>query len=109
MCLILAVGVINIFGPKHSGSFSIWLAVPAVLIVVLIIILSAPHLNTLYLEPPQENLGNMWIAFTGVILALSGVEAIANITGGMKLDPDSTPERPRVTRPPTRERRAGVR
>lgn len=102
MGLILAVGIVNFFGPKHSGSFSIWLAIPAVIIVVLIIILSAPHLNTLYLEPPQESFGSTWIAFTGVILALSGVEAIANITGVMKLDPGSTPERPKVTRTATK-------
>jgi nucleotide-binding universal stress UspA family protein len=34
----------------------------------------------------------------GVILALSGVEAVANITGVMKLDADSTPDKPKVTR-----------
>ena len=32
MGLILIVGVINYFGPKHSGSVSIWLAIPAVLV-----------------------------------------------------------------------------
>jgi amino acid transporter/nucleotide-binding universal stress UspA family protein len=102
MGLILVVGVINYFGPKHSGSVSIWLAVPAVVIVALIIILSAPHLNVLYLEPRHENLGHTWVAFVGVILALSGVEAIANITGVMKTDPDSTPEHPKVTRTATK-------
>jgi amino acid transporter/nucleotide-binding universal stress UspA family protein len=102
MGLILAVGVINFFGPKHSGSVSIWLAVPAVIVVAVIIVLSAPHLNTLYLEPPHESLRHTWVAFVGVILALSGVEAIANITGVMKLDPDSTPERPKVTRTATK-------
>jgi len=102
MGLILVIGIINYFGPKHSGSFSIWLAIPAVLMVVMIIILSAPHLNTLYLEPSQESLGHTWVAFVGVILALSGVEAIANITGVMKTDPDSTPERPKVTRTATK-------
>ena len=102
MVLILAVGLVNFFGPKHSGSFSIWLAVPAVIAVTIIILLSAPHLNTLYLEPPHESLGSTWIAFTGVILALSGVEAIANITGVMKLDSNSTPARPKVTRTATK-------
>lgn len=102
MGLILAVGAVNFFGPKHSGSFSIWLAVPAVVMVTLIIILSAPHLNTLYLEPPHESLRHTWVAFVGVILALSGVEAIANITGVMKPDPDSTPERPKVRRTATK-------
>ena len=40
--------------------------------------------------------------FVGVILALSGVEAIANLTGVMKLDPDSTPAAPKVTRTATK-------
>jgi amino acid transporter/nucleotide-binding universal stress UspA family protein len=102
MGLILAVGIINFFGPKHSGSVSIWLAVPAVIVVGIIVSLSAPHLNFAYLEPPHENLGHTWVAFVGVILALSGVEAIANITGVMKTDPDSTPERPKVTRTATK-------
>jgi len=102
MGLILVVGVVNFFGPKHSGSFSIWLAIPAVIVVLLIVLLSAPHLNVLYLEPPHENFGHTWIAFVGVILALSGVEAVANITGVMKLDPDSTPDHPKVTRTATK-------
>jgi amino acid transporter len=102
MGLILVVGVVNFFGPKHSGSFSIWLAIPAVIVVLLIVLLSAPHLNVLYLEPPHENFRHTWIAFVGVILALSGVEAVANITGVMKLDPDSTPEHPKVTRTATK-------
>ena len=102
MGLILAVGVVNYFGPKHSGSVSIWLALPAVLMVGVIVVLSAPHLNVTYLEPRHENLGHTWVAFVGVILALSGVEAIANITGVMKLDPGSTPDRPKVTRTATK-------
>src|SRR4029077_3209550 len=68
----------------------------------IIVVLSAPHLNLQYLEPPHENLGHTWVAFVGVILALSGVEAVANITGVMKLDPDSSPERPKVTRTATK-------
>jgi amino acid transporter/nucleotide-binding universal stress UspA family protein len=102
MGLILAIGAVNFFGPKHSGSVSIWLAIPAIIIVLLIIALSAPHLNVQYLEPPHENFGHTWIAFVGVILALSGVEAVANITGVMKLDPDSTPDSPKVTRTATK-------
>ena len=102
MGLVLAVGVVNYFGPKHSGSVSIWLALPAVLMVAVIVILSAPHLSLLHLEPRHENLRHTWVAFVGVILALSGVEAIANITGVMKTDPDSTPEHPKVTRTATK-------
>lgn len=96
--LIAAVGVINYFGPKHSGAISMWLAVPTVFTVVAILLVSAPHLTTKFLETPHVPFGQSWIAFVGVILALSGVEAVANITGVMKLDPGATPEHPVVTR-----------
>src|SRR6188768_2568016 len=43
MALILIIGAVNYFGPKHSGSVSIWLAIPAVVVVGVIIALSAPH------------------------------------------------------------------
>ncbi len=102
MGLILLVGVINFFGPKHSGSVSLYLAIPAVLVVLIIIGLSAPHLTLVHLEPRHANLGHTWVAFVGVILALSGVEAVANITGVMKADSDSTPEKPKVTRTATK-------
>ena len=102
MALVLMIGAINYFGPKHSGSVSIWLAIPAVIVVVTIVLLSAAHLNIEHFEPRHENLGSTWVAFVGVILALSGVEAVANITGVMKLDPDSTPEHPKVTRTATK-------
>ena len=102
MVLILVVGVVNYFGPKHSGSVSIYLAVPAILVVFAIIAFSIPYLNVSHLEPRHENLGNTWVAFVGVILALSGVEAIANITGVMKLDSDATAAAPKVTRTATK-------
>ncbi|HEX8077292.1 MAG TPA: amino acid permease [Chthoniobacterales bacterium] len=98
MALVLVVGAINYFGPKHSGSVSIWLAIPAVVVVVLIVLMSAPHLSLEHFEPRHDNLAGTWVAFVGVILALSGVEAVANITGVMKLDPGSTSEHPKVTR-----------
>lgn len=98
MVLVAMVGAINFFGPKHSGSVSIYLAVPAVLTVLVIVGLSAGYLTTSHLEPRHANLGVVWTQFVGVILALSGVEAVANITGVMKLDPGSTAEHPKVTR-----------
>jgi len=94
--LILIIGAINYFGPKHSGSFAMWLAVPTVVVVVLIILWSLPHLTLKYLEPSQMGFRKNWVAFVGVILALSGVEAIANLTGVMKLDSSSSLEAPQV-------------
>jgi amino acid transporter/nucleotide-binding universal stress UspA family protein len=94
--VILGIGIMNYFGPKHTGSFAIWLALPMVVCVVAIVALAAPHLTTANLEAPHQGFKANWLAFVGVILALSGVEAIANLTGVMKLDPGSTPESPRV-------------
>ncbi|HEX3818066.1 MAG TPA: amino acid permease [Chthoniobacterales bacterium] len=98
MGLVLVVGVINFFGPRHSGSVSLYLAIPAVLTVIVIIGLSAGYLTTAHLEPRHVSLTVTWTRFVGVILALSGVEAVANITGVMKPDAGSTAEHPKVTR-----------
>jgi len=96
--VLLVLGFINWFGPKHSGSLAVALALPTVIVVVALIAISIPYLTTHSLEPRHESLSMLWVQFVGVILALSGVEAIANLTGVMKLDPGSTPERPSVAR-----------
>jgi amino acid transporter/nucleotide-binding universal stress UspA family protein len=96
--VLLFLGCINYFGPKHSGSLAIALALPTMIVVVVLIAISAPHLTTRFMQPRHESLGVLWVQFVGVILALSGAESIANLTGVMKLDPGSTPERPSVAR-----------
>ena len=97
MGMILLIGIINYFGPKHSGSMAIVLAVPMFVIVILIAGMSLPHLTLNYLQPSHQTLTKNWTEFVGVILALSGVEAIANLTGVMKLDRGATLEEPKVT------------
>jgi len=97
MGMILLIGIINYFGPKHSGSMAIVLAVPMFVIVILIAGMSLPHLTLDYLQPSHQTLTKNWTEFVGVILALSGVEAIANLTGVMKLDRGATMEEPKVT------------
>src|SRR5436190_9936470 len=96
--VLLIMGLVNFFGPKHSGSFAVALALPTAVIVIVLIAISAPHFTTHFLEPRHESLGAVWVQFVGVILALSGAESIANLTGVMKLDPGSTMDRPSVAR-----------
>src|SRR5213082_785512 len=96
IAVLLIMGMINYFGPKHSGSLAVALAVPTLIVVVILIAISTPHLTTHFLQPRHESLGALWVQFVGVILALSGAESIANVTGVMKLDPGSTMERPSV-------------
>jgi len=102
MGFILFVGFINFFGPKHTGSIAVSLAAPMVGVVIIIILLSLPHLTTRNLEPLKPVFSTNWIALTNLILALSGVQAIANLTGVMKLDPGSTIENPCVSKTSTK-------
>ena len=96
MGFILLIGLTNYFGPKHSGSLAVTFAVPMLVVVVGIVALSVPHLTFTNLQPMSGTFGQNWVAFVGVILALSGVEAIANLTGVMKLDKGATPDKPSV-------------
>src|SRR6267378_3096014 len=98
MAVLVLVGAVNFFGPKHSGSMAVTLAIPTVVLVCIILLLSAPRLTFDHLEHSQQTLRQNWTAFVGVILALSGVEAIANLTGVMKLDAGATVEAPNVRR-----------
>ena len=100
--MLLIMGLINYFGPKHSGSFAVALALPTAVVVVVLVALSVPHLTTHFLEPRHRSMGAVWVQFVGVILALSGAESIANLTGVMKLDPGSTMEHPSVARESTK-------
>ena len=99
LALIVLMGFINYFGPKHSGSFAISLAIPMVAVVVVIVLLSLPHLTFTHLDHDRHLFTKTnWVAFVGVILALSGVEAIANLTGVLKLDAGSNMEQPIVAK-----------
>ena len=102
---IMVIGFINYFGPKHSGSLAVLLAIPMVLVVVAIIAFSVPHLTVAHLQPLHTGFSKNWVAFADVILALSGVEAIANLTGVMRLDANASPDAPKVA---TTARRAIV-
>lgn len=93
---IFGLGVLNAFGPRLAGSVAVYLALPAVLILLG---LSAAGLfsgQEKILEAPTQGVWEGWSIFTGMVLALSGVEAVANMTGVMKADPDSSPEKPSV-------------
>lgn len=95
---IFLFGFLNSYGPKHSGALAMALAAPTVVVVFILVAISLPHLTTTELRPMGETFGEAWMSFVSVILALSGVEAIANLTGVLKADPDSPPGHPTVRR-----------
>jgi amino acid transporter/nucleotide-binding universal stress UspA family protein len=100
---ILIVGLLNLLGPRHTGSLAFLVSVPTVLVVIALGAVSIPHLGQAWtnLQPLHDSFSRNWAAFVGIVLALSGVEAIANATGVMKLDPGSTEAKPSVTKTST--------
>src|SRR3982075_3344005 len=59
--VLLVLGSINWFGPKHSGSLAVVLALPTVIVVVALIAVSIPYLTTHFLEPRHESLSMLWV------------------------------------------------
>jgi amino acid transporter/nucleotide-binding universal stress UspA family protein len=100
---IACIGLLNYFGPKHTGGLAFLISFPTVIVVVLLGIFCLPHLGDAWrhVEPLKGNFLTTWNGFVGIVLALSGVEAIANTTGVMKLDPNSTEKKLSVSRTST--------
>jgi amino acid transporter/nucleotide-binding universal stress UspA family protein len=100
---ILIIGLLNLLGPKQTGGLAFLVSIPTALVVIALGLFSLPHLGQAFahLEPLHGTLAKNWAGFVGIVLALSGVEAIANATGVMKLDPGSTDEHPSVVKTST--------
>ena len=95
---VFAVGVLNYFGPRFSSGLAVYLAAPTILCVLTLVLFGVFQQPELHWHWPEVGFFRGWEVFAGMVLALSGVEAIANTTGVMKLDPGSTPEQPSVHR-----------
>jgi nucleotide-binding universal stress UspA family protein len=93
---IFIIGAVNFLGPKHTGGIAVWLAVPAVAVVVGLIGSGSPQAPHFHPQTPTGSLLGNWTNFVDMILALSGVEVAASSTGVLKLDPGSTLEKPSV-------------
>src|SRR5690348_4395746 len=100
---ILLIGLLNLMGPKQTGGLAFLVSIPTVIVVIALGLFALPHLGAAagHLQPLHDSFGKNWAAFVGIVLALSGVEAIANATGVMKLDPGSTDENPCVVKTST--------
>jgi amino acid transporter/nucleotide-binding universal stress UspA family protein len=96
--IITVIGFINYFGPKHSGNIAFIISIPTVMMVILLSLLATPYLNSAVksIHPLEGGIWINWTHFVGMIVALSGIESIANTTVLMPLDVDSTPDHPSV-------------
>ena len=100
---IVFIGLLNIFGPRATGGLAFLVSLPTFIVVLLLGLFCLPHLGEAArnLHPLTGGFGVNWQSFVGIVLALSGVEAIANSTGVMRLDPGSTAEKPSVSKTST--------
>jgi amino acid transporter len=100
---IVGIGGLNYFGPKHTGGLAFLVSVPTAIVVVVLGLFTIPHLGQAIhnLRPLSGGFFANWSGFVGIVLALSGVEAIANATSVMKLDPGSTDDHPTVSKTST--------
>jgi amino acid transporter len=100
---ILAIGALNYFGPKHTGGLAVLVSIPTAIVVVGLGVFCCFHLDQALhnLRPLSGSLAENWKGFVGIVLALSGVEAVANATNVMKLDPGSTDDHPSVAKTST--------
>jgi amino acid transporter len=86
---IAAIGLFNMMGPGHTSGFAIVAALGMVFITLLILTFALPQISWHDLphriaKPDFSHPGQLWVAFVSIVLALSGVEAIANLTGVMR-------------------------
>ncbi|PYS87582.1 MAG: universal stress protein UspA [Acidobacteria bacterium] len=100
---IVFIGALNYFGPRSTGGLAFLIGVPTAIAVVMLGAFCLPHIGQAVhnLQPLTGGFSKNWAGFVGVVLALSGVEAIANATGVMKLDPGTTLEKPSVVKTST--------
>jgi amino acid transporter len=101
---IALIGAMNFFGPRHTGALAFLIALPTALVVLVLGLFCLPHLGEAlrHVQPLSGGFASNWSGFVGVVLALSGVEAIANATGVMKLNPGTNENRkPSVTKTST--------
>ncbi len=82
--VLLIIGALNSVGPRHVGNLALLVAVVTVGLFLVIAVFALPHLGAAHFDRPSGSLGHNWVNFVGVILALSGVESIANMTGIMQ-------------------------
>lgn len=81
---ILAIGVLNWVGPTKTGSIAVVIGILASCTAGILFLFTLPSLPHVQLTWPTGGLMKNWSTFVGIVLALSGVEAIANMTGIMK-------------------------
>lgn len=83
IALLLLIGWMNLYGPRRVAALALLIAALTVGLFLTIAAFALPHLGAVRFEAPQGGPAHLWVNFVGIILALSGVESVANMTGIM--------------------------
>lgn len=85
IAFILCLGSFNWFGPKQTGAMALVISMSTLLSLATIIAFSAPTaLTSAHIETPRGGFFQNWGIFAAIILSISGIESISNMTGLMK-------------------------
>jgi amino acid transporter len=85
IAIVLMIAVLNWYGPKHPGGVALGISLLTILTFLTIIVVSSPiALQNAHVEPLHDSFTKNWGIFVGLILSISGIEAISNMTGLMK-------------------------
>lgn len=90
---IALIGVLNYFGPTKAGTLALVVALLTIVASILIATASLPSLEHAHITAPDGSPTRWWGQFTALILAISGVEAVANMTGIMVMPVEKTARR----------------
>ncbi len=83
--IILIIGILNWFGPRHAGTFAIAISTATLVALIVLVAFAFPSaIQHVSLEPLSGGFSRNWSIFVGIILSISGIEAISNMTGLMK-------------------------
>jgi len=85
--ILVLIGAINWLGAKSAGTFAMVIAFAALGVSGVMAVLCLPYLpeglSQIHFDPSRSAWSH-WTSFTHIVLALAGVEAVANMTGLMK-------------------------
>jgi nucleotide-binding universal stress UspA family protein len=80
---IAGIGAINYFGPTKAGTLALVVALATMACSLVVASFAAPSLGEARIVAASGTPVDWWRQFTAIILAISGVEAVANMTGIM--------------------------
>src|SRR5438552_500832 len=69
---ILAIGLLNLLGPKQTGGLAFLVSIPTVIVVIVLGLFCLPHISEAFghLQPLHGTVGQNWFAFVGIVFGL---------------------------------------